>query len=143
MSEKPIADLLGSTAFWTASVRALESCRPDHLFTDPWADALAGETGAAWIEQRNEVSVLPIVLRTRYFDDFIQQVMAEETLRQIVLLGAGLDTRAYRLNWPQDAEYFEVDQPPILEYKNKILDQLGAKSKCWRQAIGIDLTESW
>ena len=143
MSEKQIPDLLSSTAYWTASVRSLESRRTDSLFNDPWAEALAGKTGAAWIEQRNEVSVLPIVLRTRYFDDFMQRVTAEEALRQVVLLGAGLDTRAYRLNWPQGTRYFELDQPGVLAHKSQILDQMGAKPNCLRQAIGADLNEPW
>jgi methyltransferase (TIGR00027 family) len=143
MSEKTISDLLGSTAFWTASVRALESHRPDCLFSDPWADALAGETGAAWIAQRSEVSVLPIVLRTRYFDDFLQRVILEQALRQVVLLGAGLDTRAYRLNWPPDTQCFELDQPAVLAHKNQVLDQLDARPNCQRYVIAADLMEPW
>lgn len=143
MSDKSFSDLLGSTAFWTASVRALESRRPDCLFSDPWAAALAGGIGAAWIEQRSEASVLPIVLRTRYFDDFLLRVATENGLRQIVLLGAGLDTRAYRLEWPQGAQFFELDQPSVLEHKKQILGQFGAKPNCRRYAIGADLNEPW
>ena len=44
--------LLESSATWSASVRARESLREDRLFDDPWAAALAGEEGAAWIGQR-------------------------------------------------------------------------------------------
>ena len=55
--------LLGSTA----AVRAKESTRDDCLFSDPWAAALAGQEGTAWIEQRPADSVTPIVLRTRFF----------------------------------------------------------------------------
>ena len=48
MSETATADqLLGSTARWTAGIRAQESARADRLFTDPWAAALAGAEGAA------------------------------------------------------------------------------------------------
>jgi hypothetical protein len=90
---------LASTAAWTAAVRALETQRPDRLFADPWANALAGETGSAWIRGKSADSVVPIVLRTRYFDDYLKRINEQENIRQIVLLGAGLDTRAFRLDW--------------------------------------------
>lgn len=67
-------ELLGLTARWTASVRALESRREDCLFNDPWAAALAGPEGEAWIEHRSADSVVPIIIRTRYFDDFLQRI---------------------------------------------------------------------
>ncbi len=54
-------DLLGATARWTASVRAKESKREDHLFMDPWAADLAGQEGATWIERRSADSMIPIV----------------------------------------------------------------------------------
>lgn len=66
-----INSLLAATARWTASVRALGTQRPDSLLNDPWAGALAGEEGANWIVQRSPDKVLPIVIRTRYFDDFL------------------------------------------------------------------------
>jgi methyltransferase (TIGR00027 family) len=99
MPENTKADsLLSATARWTAAVRAMESAREDRLFDDPWATVLAGKDGAEWIETRSPDSVLPIVLRTRFFDGFLQRVAIEEGIRQIVLVAAGLDTRAFRLN---------------------------------------------
>jgi len=53
----------------------------DHLFTDPWAAALAGEHGEVWIEQRPADSVLPIVLRTRYLDDWLQRITVQDAIR--------------------------------------------------------------
>ena len=134
---------LGATAYWTASVRALESAGAEPLFKDPWAECLAGEIGQAWIAQRTPVSVLPIVLRTRFFDDFLQRLVAQQSIRQVVLLAAGLDTRAYRLVWPDETSLFELDQPEILAYKAKILQAAGAYPACTRRAIGIDLTSPW
>jgi O-methyltransferase involved in polyketide biosynthesis len=74
-------DLLGLTARWTASVRAMESKRSDCLFNDPWAAGLAGQKGQAWIEHRSAESVLPMVIRTRYFDDFLQRITQSGYLR--------------------------------------------------------------
>ncbi len=142
--EKTTSDnLLGSTARWTAAVRARENTREDRLFGDPWAAALAGEEGAAWIEARPPDSTVPIALRTRYFDDFLGQITGEHGLRQVVLMAAGLDTRAFRLHWPEQTRLFELDQPPVLQYKARVLEAAGARPGAARQAIEADLTEPW
>ncbi len=134
---------LGNTAFWTAAVRALEHERPDHLFSDPWAQALAGEVGAAWIAQRTAESVVPIILRTRYFDDFLLRIAEQENIRQVVMLAAGLDTRAYRLAWPEGMRFFELDQEAVLGYKAHILGMAGASPAGELQRIAVDLTGDW
>src|SRR5262245_11147134 len=112
--------LLGLTARHTAAARARESQREDHLFNDPWAERLAGPEGKAWVEQQSFDSGITIIVRTRFFDDFLMRVSAASSLRQVVLLAAGLDTRAYRLPWPNHTHLFEVDQPQVLEYKEQI-----------------------
>lgn len=139
----PTDSFLGSTAHWTAAVRSLESAQAEPLFQDPWAAALAGEIGAAWLATRTADSVLPIVIRTRFFDDFLQRLAFQEGLRQIVLLAAGLDTRAFRLSWPDQTRIFELDQPGVLNYKEQTLAAAGARPLCLRQSIPADLTMSW
>ena len=136
-------ELLGLTAHWTASVRAREGEREDHLFHDPWAAILAGPEGRSWIEQRTEESVIPIVTRTRYFDDFLQRITHQQKIRQVVLMAAGLDTRAFRLNWPEQTRLFELDQPTVLAYKDQLILSAGGKPGCERQTIAVDLTGSW
>lgn len=134
---------LASTARWTAAVRALESERIDRLFSDPWAAALAGEEGSAWLAQRTADSVLPIVLRTRFFDDFLQRITSREAVRQIVMLAAGLDTRAFRLTWPAGTQIFELDQAAVLRHKEQVLNSTGAQPTCKRRLIEVDLTGAW
>jgi methyltransferase (TIGR00027 family) len=135
--------LLASTARWTAAVRAHESARPDSLFKDPYAASLAGDEGAAWLAARSPDKFLPIAVRTRYFDDFLTRTLQETTLRQVVLLAAGLDTRAYRLDWPLSTRLFEIDQPDVLAYKEEVLGAMGARPGCARQGIGLDLRGPW
>lgn len=135
-------DLLAATARWTAAVRATESERDDGLYRDPWAEALAGLEGMAWVRERPPESVLPIVLRTRYFDDWLETV-ASDGIRQVVLLGAGLDTRAFRLRWPPDMALFEVDRPLVLNHKAEVLHRAGARPACLRRTVGADLTQPW
>ncbi len=133
-------NVLGATARWTAAVRAKETAREDALLRDPWAESLAGEAGMAWVSSRPPDSTLPILLRTRYFDDYLQRVTAEG-MRQVVLLAAGLDTRAFRLAWPAGTVVYEIDQPAVVAYKEQALT--GVQANCERRAIAADLTEPW
>jgi methyltransferase (TIGR00027 family) len=135
--------LLASTAYWTAAVRAAETARADRLFNDPWAQALAGPQGKAWIADRTPDSVLPIALRTRYYDDFLERITFEHFIPQIVLVAAGLDTRAYRLSWPPGIRLFELDQAPVLAQKRAVMGAAGAEAACRRTAIPADLTGDW
>jgi methyltransferase (TIGR00027 family) len=134
---------LEATARWTAAVRALETERPDRLVDDPWAAALAGTQGQAWLDARSPESVLPIVLRTRFFDDWLVSIVASEDLRQVVLLGAGLDTRAFRLPWPEGCVVFELDRAPVLAQKTEVLERAEAVPRCERKTVVADLRDEW
>jgi methyltransferase (TIGR00027 family) len=80
-----------------------------------------------------------IGLRTRYYDDALSEAAGAGT-RQTVLLGAGLDTRALRLDLPSDLVLFELDQAGVLDYK---LAVLAATPRCRRELVGVDLREDW
>lgn len=134
---------LEQTARWTAAVRAYENTREDRLFTDPWAESLAGQEGKAWMAGKTPDSVAPIILRTRYFDDFLVRIANECGLRQIVLMAAGLDTRAFRLDWPEQTMLFELDRSEVLAEKAAILRSAGALPTCQRRVAAVDLTEPW
>lgn len=136
-------DPLGATARWTAAVRAGERGRADALVDDPWAELLAGEEGMAWLAARTPESVVPIVIRTRFFDDWLRSVAVEGPLRQVVLLGAGLDTRAWRLPWPDGATVFEVDRLGTLAAKTGELALAGAVAGCDRRVVDGDLASDW
>ncbi|MGI5340904.1 SAM-dependent methyltransferase [Streptomyces sp. CA-181903] len=145
----PVAD----TARMTAALRARESERPDRLFDDPLAAVLAGDTGRRLADQAGMVEAIPI--RTRYFDDLIRTVTggtpgtsgaagipsAPGTPRQLVLLAAGMDTRAYRLPLPATVLY-EVDRPELLRLKESLLGD--AVPRCARRVpVGADLAADW
>jgi methyltransferase (TIGR00027 family) len=134
---------LQATARWTAAVRAGERERPDRLVDDPWAADLAGPEGMAWLAGRSEGSVLPIVIRTRYFDDWLRAVAIEGPMRQVVLLGAGLDTRAWRLSWPAGVVVFELDRAEVLDAKAGTLAGAGAVPGCDRRPVQADLASDW
>lgn len=136
--------LLAVTASWIAAVLAQESRRPDRLLDDPWAAQLAGADGEEWLRARTGSPALAIIaIRARFFDDFLQRVTATEGIRQVVLVAAGLDTRAYRLSWPAPVRLFELDQPEVLARKQEVLDSAGAAPGCARLPIGVDLAGQW
>jgi methyltransferase (TIGR00027 family) len=118
--------------------------RPDRLFEDPWAGLLAGEEGRTFLERQDEALFpTPIfVVRHRFFDDFVLEA-TQQGIRQVVLVAAGLDTRAYRLNWPSRTVVFEIDQVQVLAYKQTVLDQAGASPACKRVVVPVDLREDW
>ena len=126
---------------WIAAVRAREQERADRLFSDPWAAWLAGEEGWLWRERttggkdENEVG---LVIRTRFFDDFLLRVVREHPVRQVVLVGVGMDTRAFRLAWPAQTHLFELDLPQLFERKELLLSAARAVSTCQRQIVNVE-----
>jgi methyltransferase (TIGR00027 family) len=97
----------------------------------------------AWIEERTEESTIPILLRTLYFDDFLQRISAENHLRQIVLMAAGMDIRAYRLSWPENTRLSELDQLAVLQTKGETLCSVDAVLSCECVSIEVDLSGPW
>src|SRR5579883_1997883 len=130
------------TAQWTAAARAWETERPDTHLTDPWAAQLAGE-GAAWLSRQPSDAGLTPVLRTRFIDDLLSQCLQQTPIRQVVLVAAGLDMRAYRLALPEDTRLFEIDQAEGLAYKEHVLAPLQLVPQCQRICVPADLTEAW
>lgn len=126
-----------------AAIRARESALTDGLFVDPYADKLAGEEGrralAAAIDRAGEQSTVQIVVRTRFWDEAL--LRATRSTRQVVILAAGMDSRAYRLPWPDGTTVFELDQPRVIATKDEVL---GAdEPSCRRVAIACDLVDDW
>jgi methyltransferase (TIGR00027 family) len=91
---------------------------------------------------RREALNEQIAVRTRFFDDFFTAA-TEAGIRQAVILASGLDTRAYRLHWPEGMVVYEIDQPQVIDFKTRTLADLGAAPTADRRPIGIDLRDDW
>jgi methyltransferase (TIGR00027 family) len=127
-----------------AAARAEESERPDALFVDPLARALAEPRGFELIERYSGGGLLPFIsIRTHFLDESIEQVLAEGRIKQVVLIAAGMDTRAFRLAWPDGVEVYEVDHGPLIAEKRRRLEALGAEPRTDRREVPADLTEAW
>lgn len=151
-----ITTSVGSTALFVAAARALEARKADPLAVDayaemfcravagPWADLLDGSAPDHPLlsEEFGTHFVTYQGARTRFFDDYFRAA-ADAGVRQIVVLAAGLDSRAYRLDWANDTTVFELDQPSVLEFKRRTLADYGATARALRHEVAVDLREDW
>ncbi|OLZ62599.1 methyltransferase [Streptomyces sp. IMTB 2501] len=137
-------EAVSHTSQWTAAARALETERDDRLFSDPFARALASDTGFDLLDKYGGGGLAEFVaIRTKYLDDAITSHVLEGGIRQVVLVAAGMDARAFRLRWPQDAVVYEVDHAALFEVKEGRLAERHAKPAVDRRIVGVDLTQPW
>ena len=153
---------VGSTAVMVAAARAVETERPDPLIRDPYARLLVSNAGAgilweamldpevaAKVEALDEDSAAHLhhmrgyqAVRTHFFDTYFNDAVAAG-IRQIVILASGLDSRAYRLDWPAGTTVYELDQPEVLAYKSTTLADNGVSPSADRREVAIDLRQDW
>lgn len=121
MPDSPIANV-SDTAFWIAHHRALETARPDALFRDPLASLLAGDRGKeiAAAMPMSAMTGWVVTIRTVIIDDYINSAIAQG-IDTILNLGAGLDTRPYRMDLPQSLLWIEADYPQMIDFKSERL----------------------
>ncbi|MFF5143061.1 SAM-dependent methyltransferase [Streptomyces sp. NPDC013157] len=150
---------IGWTALLTAHMRAVESLREDRLFDDPLATAVVdlvrrtartdpdalptgpeddtGDLTEAWYMLATYLAV-----RTRYYDERTLAAVAAG-IRQVVILAAGLDSRAVRLGLPADTVVYEVDTEPVLRFKESVLESARLKPGSQRRPVDADLRGHW
>ena len=147
------ADLspLGTVSLSMAANRALETELEHPLFRDPFARELAGVSGWARAAVVRRLSWPGFVtgpdaglsIRTKYFDDALRRVVTEASITQIVILAAGMDARAFRLDWPPGVALFEVDRDEVFDRKEPVLRTMKARAVCQRRIVRADLGRSW
>jgi methyltransferase (TIGR00027 family) len=156
-----ITESVGATALGVAAARAAETESEDPLISDPFArlflDA-AGEGLWNWFAAPDlppeiveaQPDLVPrlrgmvdyMAARTSFFDKFFLDA-ARAGVRQVVILAAGLDSRAWRLAWPDGITVYELDQPQVLEFKSSTLRDHGAQPTCKLVAVPVDLRHDW
>jgi methyltransferase (TIGR00027 family) len=153
-----ITELVGATALGVAASRAAETAGRNPLIRDDFARTLVSSAGPAWArltdpelawldgdERGQRVHRLGIdyqAVRTHFFDEYFDDAVGAG-IRQVVILAAGLDSRAYRLDWPAGTAVYEIDQPKVLEYKTGILESHGAAPTAARRPVPVDLRDDW
>lgn len=159
-----ITESVGATALGVAMARAAETHSESPLFVDRYAQLfIDAATAAGWqspfggtgsdvsgvdpelieqIERRVQSIWGYAAARTKHFDDFFTAAGAAG-IRQVVILAAGLDARAWRLPWVAGTVVYEIDQPKVLEFKARTLRADGAQAAATDVAVPIDLRQDW
>ena len=156
-----IASSVGTTAVMVAAARARETESATPLIRDPYARLLvSGADTGVWekflgqdMQERigaadpeaaamfaNMLSYQAV--RTHFFDSFFAEAV-DAGVRQIVILASGLDSRGYRLSWPEGTVVFEIDQPKVLEYKSATLAEHGVRPTADCREVAVDLRQDW
>ena len=132
---------VSDTAIWMAHYRARETERPDAFIRDPLAARFLEGRGtqiAATLKKQDR-NAWAYVTRELLFDDFVNRQVAEGA--DLVLnLAAGLDTRPYRMQLPPSLRWVEVDLPPLIEWKAKVLAD--ATPRCLLERVPLDLADA-
>lgn len=152
------ASSVGATATMVAAGRAMATKDPRRLINDPFAEPLVRAVGIDFFvamlddtlgtsafpdasPERVEAMIAGMAMRTKFFDDYFTTTAAG--VRQAVILASGLDSRAFRLAWPPGTVVYEIDQPAVIDFKNRVLGDLGAQPTAERRTVGIDLRGDW
>jgi methyltransferase (TIGR00027 family) len=148
---------VGATATMVAAARAAASRGPNAIAADAFAEHLVravgtdfftqlatggldfttvgGDGSSAWMPQL-------FGIRTVHFDKCCIAA-SQAGIRQAVNLASGLDSRAYRLQWPADAVLYEIDKPEIIEFKQSVLARQGVEPHVEVRTVGVDLRDDW
>ncbi len=157
-----IKSSVGTTAVMVAAARAVETEQPNPLIRDPYAKLLVTSAGAgimweamldpelaAKVEALDAESAAHLhhmrgyqAVRTNFFDNYFLDAVSAG-IRQVVILASGLDSRAYRLDWPAGTTVYELDQPQVLDYKSTTLADNGVTPSADRREVAIDLRQDW
>ncbi|MEU8639878.1 class I SAM-dependent methyltransferase [Amycolatopsis sp. NPDC048633] len=148
-----LASSVGATATMAAAVRAIATRADRSLIDDPFAEPLVRAVGVELLtrlatgelppgELVGQVAIDGAKVRTKFYDEFFLDA-ANAGIAQVVILASGLDSRAYRLPWPAGTVVYEVDQPPVVEFKTRTLAELGAEPTADRRVAAVDLRDDW
>jgi methyltransferase (TIGR00027 family) len=153
-----ITESVGATALGVAAARAAETESPNPLIKDPFARSFLEAAGAgmwnlyldrslhdqldadlkAQIRAMNDF----MAVRTAFFDEFFLTA-ANDGVKQVVILAAGLDARTWRLPWPDGTTVYELDQPKVLDFKFATLRKQGAAPAARLVSVAVDLRQDW
>ena len=156
-----LASSVGATATMVAAARAMVTRIDGALISDPYAEPLVRAVGVDVFTRLATGELDPsafdtdddknagldrmvdnMAVRTKFFDDFFLDATAAG-IRQTVILASGLDSRAYRLQWPAGTVVFEVDQPEVIAFKTRALADIGAEPTAERRVVAVDLRFDW
>jgi methyltransferase (TIGR00027 family) len=148
-----IVTSVGYTALGVAAMRAVATSRPQPLARDDYAQHFVRAAGEPYLmelladsvgESKASTAGTPTFfgIQMRFFDTFFADASASG-VQQVVIMAAGLDARAYRLQWPAGTHIFEIDQPEVLAFKSRVLAEHAALPRAERHEVAVDLRDDW
>jgi methyltransferase (TIGR00027 family) len=148
-----LATCVDTTATMVAAARAAASRQANPIINDPFAEALVVASGAElfgrlasgdleFADIGTDWLVDFFAARTRFFDGFFTGALASG-IRQAVIVGSGLDSRSYRLEFPSGTVVYEIDRPDVVAFKNCTLTRLGATPNADLRPVGVELSQDW
>lgn len=129
-----------STGYGPAVMRAMENFLPEdkRLFEDPYSEKFLPPFYKFFVILMRSPRVLNflirirekltpgiiggLICRTRYIDDVLNNAI-KEGVGTVVNLGAGMDTRAFRISGIENIQYFELDFPELQKVKRAYIDK--------------------
>ena len=153
-----LASSVGVTATMVAAGRAPPAPSAG-LINDPFAAPLVRAVGIEFFTrmldgeldlsqipgaspERTEAMIHGMAVRAKFFDDYLM-ASTGNGVRQAVILASGLDSRAFRLPWPNDTVVYELDQPEVIAFKTQTLTDSVPHPTATRRTVWIDLREDW
>jgi methyltransferase (TIGR00027 family) len=127
---KPIS----RTAFYCCGVRMQDAERSDPVCGDVYAKVFMNEEGLRILEAfKDETNPnASNVARHRIIDDLLRRELLADPDLRVVIIGAGFDSRAYRL---EGGRWVELDEPQVIAYKNERLPASDCGNELHRVAI--------
>lgn len=148
-----LASSVGATATMAAAARAIATREDSTLFSDRFAEPLVQAVGVDLLAKLasgeaesgalvGQIWIDAAKIRGKFYDEFFLDASAAG-IAQAVILASGLDSRSYRLPWPDGTVVYELDQEPVVEFKARTLARLGAEPTADRRAVAVDLRDDW
>lgn len=117
--------------FLTLGGRAMDSRLPRPFLGDPLADEILGKTGydiarfptlhTRFLDPKSKV--FDITVRSKRMDEVVQRFVTRHPDAVVLELGAGLDTRMFRINPPPTVDWYDVDYPEVMTVRQQVVPE--------------------
>lgn len=125
---------VSKTAFYCTGVRALDARGTDPICGDTYAERFMDDEAWAIFEPFRQFTAPNVsnAARARIIDDLLRERLAANSDTRVILIGAGFDSRAFRL---KGGRWLEVDEPPVFEWKEPRLPAAGSPNPLTRLSV--------
>lgn len=159
-STQRIDNRLADTALMVAVCRAIAAARGTHGLSDPYSKVFVDasgvpywtaflESGESLLSQKTDFALKAramlghVVARTRFIDSLVDRFVEDGRTRQLVILGAGFDTRSLRLQSLKTVDVYEVDIDDVTTFKSAVLQTDELAGTHTPTLVSANLANDW